>query len=75
MLGVDIELVDDMVGSSAAALPDAENLPVGLGDDHQRRFDGRSGCLRTLVVGVPCLAVRRDDDVTMWSVSLDQRDG
>ena len=24
-----------MVGSSAAALPDAEKLPVGLDDDHQ----------------------------------------
>jgi hypothetical protein len=35
MLGVDVELVDHMVGSSAAALPDADKLPVGLGDDHQ----------------------------------------
>ena len=35
MLGVDVELVNHMVGSSAAALPDADDLPVGLGDDHQ----------------------------------------
>jgi hypothetical protein len=35
MPGVDVELVDHMVGSAATALPDADDLPVGLGDDHQ----------------------------------------
>ena len=35
MLRVDVQLVDHMVGSSAAALPDPDGLPVGLGDDHQ----------------------------------------
>jgi hypothetical protein len=35
MLGVDVELVDHMVGSSATALPDTDKLPVRLRDDHQ----------------------------------------
>jgi hypothetical protein len=35
MPGVDLELVDHMVGSAAAALPDAEKPLVGLGNDHQ----------------------------------------
>jgi len=32
---VDVKLVDDVVGSAAAALPDAHKPPVGLRDDHQ----------------------------------------
>ena len=34
MPGVDVELVHHVIGPPATALPDADNLPVGLGDDH-----------------------------------------
>jgi hypothetical protein len=45
MLGVDVELVDHMVGSSAAALPDADNLPVGVGEDYQPSATAAPTCV------------------------------
>jgi len=63
MLGVDVELVDHMVGSSAAALPDADKLPVGLGDDHQTLGQG---CTDVRLVPPPA-------DLLIRGLSADQR--
>ncbi|WP_239134555.1 hypothetical protein [Rugosimonospora africana] len=39
---MNVELVDHVVGAPAPALADPDELPVGLGDDHQTIGHGRA---------------------------------
>ena len=50
MTRLEVELVDDVVGSIATALPDADDPTAGLGDDDQALVADR---LETQLVGTP----------------------
>jgi hypothetical protein len=63
MTGVDVELVDHVIDTSAPALPDTDELPATLRDDHQAI--GR-GCADVRLVPPPA-------DLLIRGCSADQR--
>ena len=65
MSGVNVELVDHVVGTSAPALADADELPVGLGDDHQTIGHGCAD------VTVPSLLDIGDGGTPFWPRVVD----